>query len=99
MIEQQINLIRSEMAKNLIDANKFGNINLCRNGNNKPNKIKEYCDANFVDNFQKNTNCKEGILGYFHLEDGKICHIGFDRGTLKKKDKIYMLKDLDLLDG
>jgi len=59
MLEQQIQLIRSTMAKNLLDANKNGDMKLCKNGSKDPVKAKAYCNSNFVDNFKTNSECKE----------------------------------------
>jgi len=53
LLEQQINLIRTQMAKNLLDANKIGDMNICKNGAKDPVKIQNYCDLNFVDSFTK----------------------------------------------
>lgn len=59
LLEQQITYIRSSMAKQLLDANKNGSMDACLKANKDPSKVREYCDANYVDNFQKNSECKE----------------------------------------
>lgn len=57
MIEHQINVIRGEMAKDLMSANKQGDMKLCKESKNDKKKITEYCNTNVTDDFQKNTIC------------------------------------------
>ena len=59
MIMQQIDKIRSTIAKNLIDANKKGNMEICLENAKDQEKTNQYCDKNFVDDFSQNTACKE----------------------------------------
>ena len=58
-IKQQIQMIRAEMANEIVVANKNGDENYCRDGRNDPAKMKEYCDKNFATDYAKNSSCKE----------------------------------------
>ncbi len=88
MLEQQISVIRSEMAKNLILANKNGDMELCRRGTKDPQKAKEYCDNNFVDNYNKNSECKEA--DHFCPI---CCENEFGNLFLYKRDECYKICD------
>jgi len=88
MIEQQIQLIRGEMTKNLLDANKFGSMEICRKSNSDIVKIKEYCNANFVDNYMKNVNCKE-VDNFCYI----CCENEFGNMYIKYRDKCYTMCD------
>lgn len=88
MVEQQINLIRGEMAKNLLDANKFGSIDICRKSNNDVTKVKEYCDANFIDNYLKNVNCKE-MENFCYI----CCENEFGNMYMRQRDQCYTMCD------
>jgi len=58
-IKQQIQMIRAEMAKEIMISNKRGNQDLCRDGRNDVTKIKDYCDRNISEDYVKNSACKE----------------------------------------
>ncbi len=88
MIEQQINLIRSEMTRNLLDANKFGSMEICRKSNNNVVKVKEYCDANFITNYLKNINCKE-MDNFCYI----CCEHEFGNMYMRERDQCYTMCD------
>jgi hypothetical protein len=88
IIEQEINLIRGEMAKNLLDANKFGSIEICKTSNNNVVKINEYCDANFIDNYLHNVNCKE-MENFCYI----CCENEFGNMYMKERDQCYTACD------
>jgi len=88
MIEQQISLIRGEMAKNLLNANKFGSIEICRTSNNHVIKVKDYCDANFITNYMKNVNCKE-MDNFCYI----CCENEFGNMYMRDRDKCYTMCD------
>jgi len=58
-LKQQIQVIRNEMANEIMGANKRGNKEQCKDARNNLNKIKEYCDRNYITDYVKNMNCKE----------------------------------------
>lgn len=59
VLQQQIMKIRSEMANEIMEANKNGNYKICIKSRNDISKIKDYCDLNEPTDFVKNTSCKE----------------------------------------
>lgn len=59
VLQQQIMKIRSDMANEIMDANKNGNYEICIKSRNDISKIKDYCDLNEPTDFVKNTSCKE----------------------------------------
>ena len=59
LLQQQINLIRSEMAEEIMAANKKGNAKQCYEDRNDLAKISYYCNNNFSDDYIKNNSCKD----------------------------------------
>jgi hypothetical protein len=84
LIEQDINVIRAEMAKNLINAHKKGNMMLCKNAFGNKQKINEYCNSELIDNYVKNIECRtdtnfcyvccENEFGNLEMEKRDICY-------------------------
>lgn len=60
VLENQINAIRGQMTRSLMDANKSGDANRCKDAFGKEDKIAIYCNNNVIDDFRKNEACKEG---------------------------------------
>jgi len=83
-IEQQINLIRSKMAQNLLLANKNGNMVICKNSSKDQEAINKYCDSNFVTDYKKNIECKD-IENFCPL----CCESEFGNMFLNKRDECY----------
>jgi len=71
-IKQQIQMIRAEMAKEIVSANKQGNANLCKEGRNDITKISQYCDHSFSDDFAKNAGCKDPQNFCYSCCDGEF---------------------------
>lgn len=88
LLEQQINLVRSKMAKNLVEANKNGDMMICKNSQNDPQLINRYCDTSFVTNYKKNLNCKD-IETFCYT----CCENEFGPMYLEKRDECYNLCD------
>ncbi len=59
LLQQQVQLIRSEMAEQILNANKYGQSERCKARRNDVVKIKEYCDHAFSEDFSKNKDCKD----------------------------------------
>jgi len=59
LLQQQVQLIRSEMAEEIMNANKQGKPDKCKSDRHDLLKIAEYCDSNFSDDYLKNQTCKE----------------------------------------
>ena len=84
LIEQDINVIRAEMAKNLVDANKDGNMLICKNSYGNKKKIETYCNRELVENYVKNVECKtetnfcyvccENEFGNMKMDKRGICY-------------------------
>ena len=88
MIQQQINLIRSTMAKDLLEANKNGDMQLCSAGLKSPEKAIEYCNQNFVTNYTANRDCQD-IDRFCPI----CCENEFGNLYLKKRDECYKICD------
>jgi hypothetical protein len=90
-IEQQINLIRSKMAENLLLANKNGDMFICKNSSKDQELINKYCDANFVTNYKKNQRCKDP-------EEfcPTCCENEFGNMFLNKRDECYNMCDQEI---
>ena len=58
LLQQQVQLIRSEMAEEIMSANKLGVIENCTAPRDDLVKITTYCNTAFGDDYVKNTNCK-----------------------------------------
>jgi hypothetical protein len=58
LIEQDINVIRAEMTKDIMVSNRVGDMLICKNSMSDTKKIKYYCNKEFVDDFIKNEECK-----------------------------------------
>jgi hypothetical protein len=86
MIEQDINTIRGQMARNIIDANKNGDMNKCNI--KEQEKINSYCDENIVDDFNKNFECKQSPQFCYIC-----CEHEFGNMVLVKRDECYKICD------
>jgi len=83
-IEQDINVIRSKMAQNLMAANKKGDKQKCISAYGNESKITSYCNENIVDDFNKNVECKdptgfcyiccENEIGQMYIIDRDECY-------------------------
>lgn len=59
LLESQLQKVRGQMAKSLMNANRYGDWKLCQAARGIKEKIVKYCNANFIDNFVKNQQCKD----------------------------------------
>jgi hypothetical protein len=87
-LEQQLQNIKAKMAGNAMKANKMGLIQNCRRGKKSQKERMNYCDANFLDDFIKNSDCK--------IED-QFCYIccenEFGNMFLRKREECYDMCD------
>jgi hypothetical protein len=91
LIELQINTIRSQMAKKVLDENKLGDKTKCTSGIGDNKKINRYCDTNIIDNYNKNLECKSpDSFGYIccEIEFGSI-YMAEREDCYKHADTIY----------
>jgi hypothetical protein len=88
ILEQQLQKVRGQMAKSLIGANRYGDWKICSAARTVKNKVVKYCDANFIDDFVKNRQCKD-------QED--FCYIccenEYGNMYIKSRDKCYDMCD------
>jgi hypothetical protein len=97
-IKQEIQMIRSEIANDIVSANKEGNMNLCKENRSDVEKIKSYCNNNITTDYAKNQECKD---------PGNFCYIccatEFGDMHISKRDECESMCDdlerLDLKDG
>jgi hypothetical protein len=76
------------MAKSLMNANRFGDWKLCRDARGHKAKIVKYCDANFIDNFVKNQQCKDPE-DFCYV----CCENEYGNMYIKQRDKCYDMCD------
>lgn len=88
LIEQDINVIRAEMAKNIMDANRKGNMLKCKNAYGNKEKIKTYCNKNIVEDYMKNVECRsEASFCYV------CCETEFGNMVMEKRGICYKMCD------
>jgi len=87
LIEQQIQKIRQEMASDIVNANKNGDWKICKNSRKDKDKVNEYCNANFIDNYFKNEDCKTENFCYI------CCENEYGNLFLRKRDLCYTMCD------
>ena len=87
-LEDQVNRVRGQMAKELLEANKNGNMKNCIKGKNDNIFRNNYCNTNFVDDYLKNNDCKVQET-YCYL----CCENEFGNAFLEKRDQCYNMCD------
>jgi len=58
LMQSKMNKIRTQMANDIMMANKEGDIRFCKKGKKDLKERDTYCNANFIDNFVLNYDCK-----------------------------------------
>ena len=58
VLETKLMRLRAKMAKDLMIANKNGDIGLCKKGNKNIEDRENYCNSNYIDDFVRNRDCK-----------------------------------------
>ena len=98
LLQQKITKIRSEMAGDIMKANKNGDQKLCKNGRKDPKLMNDYCDANEPTDYVKNQGCKESDSFCY-----KCCEIEFGDLFINNRDACITMCDeeesKDLKDG
>ena len=87
-LEQQLLKVKSKMSQELMSANKKGLIKNCKKGNKNQRERVAYCNANFIADFIKNTECKEKD-GFCYM----CCENEFGDMFIKLRDKCYNMCD------
>ena len=88
LLENQLQKVRGQMAKSLLNANRFGDWKLCRDARVTKDKVIKYCDANFIDNFSKNQQCKDPE-DFCYV----CCENEYGNMYIKQRDKCYDMCD------
>jgi hypothetical protein len=88
LIEQDINTIRGQMAQNLIDANRNGDENKCKNSYGNQDKINYYCNTSVYDDLSKNLECKDPS-NFCYI----CCETEFGNMIMDKRDHCYEMCD------
>lgn len=88
MIEQRIQRIRGTMTSELIQANRMGDWRLCKAARNNKNKMVDYCNANFVDNYNKNLECRDPE-NFCYV----CCENEYGNMYLQRRDRCYTMCD------
>jgi hypothetical protein len=104
-LEQKLQLIKAKMAGDAMKANKMGKISNCRRGKKSQKERTNYCDANFIDDFMKNSDCKvedqfcyiccENEFGNMFLRKRESCYDMCDETNKKGKKKGNTVKITD----
>jgi len=58
LMQSKMNKIRTQMAHDIMMANKEGDIKFCKKGKKDLKERETYCNTNFIDNFVLNYDCK-----------------------------------------
>ena len=88
ILENQLQKVRGQMAKSLLNANRFGDWKLCKDSRRTKEKVLKYCDANFMDNFTKNQSCKDPD-DFCYI----CCENEYGNMYIKQRDKCYDMCD------
>jgi len=88
-METQLQRIRAKMAKDIMLANKDGDMELCRKGKRSDAKRNNYCDNNFIDDYLKNYDCKDKT-NFCYM----CCENEFGNNFVDKRNECY-----DMCDG
>ena len=76
------------MAIELLNANKYGDMMICKNTRVDKQKMQKYCDLNFLDNYAKNQDCKNPD-DFCYV----CCENEFGNMFLRKREKCYDMCD------
>jgi len=87
-LQDKINKVRATMAKDMIAANKKGDMRKCQKGKTSALHRNNYCNANFVDNYLKNMDCK--VQESFCYT---CCETEFGNAFLQMREKCYNMCD------
>jgi hypothetical protein len=100
-LQSRLQRIRIQMAKNIMEANRQGDMMLCKKGKYNASDRNNYCDVNYIEDFVRNSECKdekefcymccEHEFGSNFLDERTECYDmcdGNSSGKPKKKSKI-----------
>jgi len=88
-LENELNALRQKMAKEMLQANKNGNLEKCRIGKTNVDKREAYCDTNYVDDFVRNSDCKTDE-NFCYM----CCESEFGNMFIDRREACYNMCDL-----
>jgi len=88
-METQLQKVRAKITSKIMQANKNGDMALCDGGKKNPAKRANYCDTNFIDDYLKNYDCKDG-QNFCYM----CCENEFGNNYIDKRNECY-----DMCDG
>jgi hypothetical protein len=94
LLQQQVQLIRSEMAEEIMNANKKGDAMKCKHARNEIPLIKQYCDQAFGEDYNKNISCKNPENFCYSCCEGEFGNMFIT----ERDDCLTMCDDLDKKD-
>jgi len=83
----QLKQIRSKMSKEIMLANKNGDVGKCRRGKMNADFRESYCNENFVDDWTRNSDCKGEDFCYV------CCETEFGAMFVTERDNCYKMCD------
>lgn len=88
-LQTQLNKIRVKMARDIMAANRNGDMELCKKGKSDLLAKESYCDTHFIQDYMKNFDCKTGE-NFCYL----CCENEFGNNFIDMRDACY-----DMCDG
>ncbi len=88
LLEQKIQKVRGAMAADLMKANKVGDWRKCQKARNNRKLVIEYCNSNFVENYVKNSDCKDHE-NFCYV----CCENEYGNMYIMRRDKCYSMCD------
>jgi hypothetical protein len=88
-LENELNTLRQKMAKDMLQANKNGDIEKCKAGKTDADKREAYCNANYVDDFVRNSDCKSQE-NFCYM----CCESEFGNMFIDRRESCYNMCDL-----
>ena len=79
--------IRSKMSKEIMLANKNGNLETCRKAKTNADLKEQYCNENFVDDWSRNADCKSDDFCYI------CCENEYGAMFVTQRDNCYKMCD------
>ena len=88
LIEQEISVIRGNMAKKLVDAQRNGDMELCKQSTISQTKIENYCNFHVITDYVRNLDCKNPD-SFCYI----CCETEFGNMFMKNRDLCYAMCD------
>jgi len=88
-LQTRLNRIRTKMARDIMAANRNGDMQLCRKGKSDTLSRETYCDTHFITDYMRNFDCKTGE-NFCYL----CCETEYGNNFIDMRDVCY-----DMCDG